>query len=141
MAAMTWKRSRTGSDLPKLAIVAATAVAMTWLVTRGPSLPAASAQLPALAGGGGVYLMPGQLATNAWGVYVLDTDAGSLLAYRYDAGGNRLMLLAARDISADRGLKDFNTVPPPAEIRRQLDLERATRRSGRDDEADDAVAP
>ena len=44
-----------------------------------PMLPAASAQFPAVAGGGGVYLMPGQLATNAWGVYLLDTDRGTLV--------------------------------------------------------------
>ena len=91
----------------------------------GPSLlPAANAQFPAVAGGGGVYLMPGQLETNVWGVYLLDTDQGTLVAYRYDAGSDRLQLLAARDIGPDRGLAAFNTFPPPEEVRRLVDIER-----------------
>ncbi len=95
------------------------------LSDRSPSiLPTANAQFPAVAGGGGVYLMPGQLATNAWGVYLLDTDRGTLVVYRYDAGNDRLNLLAARDINADRGLSGFNTFPPPAEIQRLVEVER-----------------
>ncbi|MEM7807261.1 MAG: hypothetical protein AAF561_04035 [Planctomycetota bacterium] len=111
----------------RLIAVIVTTVFVTMVVLNMLQARSANAQLPALAGGEGVYLMPGQMASNVWGVYVLDTDTGSLLAYRYDAGGNRLLLLAARDIGADRGLRDFNTLPSPAEIERQLDLERTMR--------------
>ena len=103
-----------------------------------PMLPAANAQFPAVAGGGGVYLMPGQLATNVWGVYLLDTDRGTLVVYRYDAGSDRLTLLAARDINADRGLTGFNTFPPPAEIERLIEVERGLQ-EGRD--AERGIAP
>jgi hypothetical protein len=113
---------------PTLLLAGALGAALTYIAMRpAPFLPAASAQFPAVAGGGGVYLMPGQLATNAWGVYLLDTDRGTMMVYRYDAGGNRLQFLAARDVGADRSITDFNTFPPPAEIERLVELEREAR--------------
>jgi len=130
-----------GRWLPAV-VAAAVAAGATWALSRpGSSLPRAAAQFPAVAGGQGVYLMPGQLATNAWGVYLLDTDRGSLLVYRFDAGSSRLKLLAARDVSADRGLGDFNTFPPPAEVRRIVELERRARQKAEDGGADPDAGP
>jgi hypothetical protein len=71
-------------------------------------------------------------------VYALDTDAGVLLAYRYDAGGRRLELLAARSINADRRLRDFNTMPPPDQIQRLIEIEQQ-RREQAAEEAEERV--
>ena len=77
----------------------------------------AQAQVPPI-GGAGIYVMPGQIAQNMWGAYVLDTDRQTLLVYRYDpSGGGKLLFLAARDVTADRRLPDYNTFPDPQEMK------------------------
>ncbi len=92
-------------------------------------LPSAAAQGQGpIAGGGGYYLMPGQLASNMWGVYLMDIETQSVAVYHYDAGARQLRLLAVREFEQDRLLRDFNTVPAPAEIRRIVELEQADER-------------
>lgn len=85
-------------------------------------LPSAHAQ--AIAGGGGLYLMPAQLASNIWGVYVMDVDRRSLMAYQFDPSGKRLNFLAAREITHDRMLGNYNTYPDPLEIKTVAEKER-----------------
>ena len=81
-----------------------------------------------IAGGAGFFLMPAQFETNTWGCYVMDVDAQTLVAYRYDrtAGGKgELRLAAARSFANDRKLRNYNTSSPsPDEVQRLLDLER-----------------
>ena len=100
------------------------------LLTRdgGPSLlPAAVAQQAPqpIAGGAGLFLMPAQLSTNAWGCYVMDVDRQTLLVYQYQSGGTMLKLLAARDFTYDRRLRNFNTDPKPGDIKAMTDAEQA----------------
>ena len=117
---------------PLYAVAGSIALLAAVIFFRGSDLPAilpaANAAQPAAGGGGGggegLYVMPGQLASSMWGVYVLDTDRQAILTYQYDAGGKQLRLLAARDFGNDLGLGDFNTFPPPSEVRRLLELER-----------------
>lgn len=78
-----------------------------------------------IAGGNGVYLMPGQMAINLWGCYVMDVERQTLCAYEYVPGRKQLQLVAARFIGHDRQLKDYNTSPPPQEIERLLKLQNA----------------
>lgn len=95
-------------------------VIATALLLRGGGdlLPAnsASAQVP-IAGGGGIYLMPGQLSNSMWGTYLMDVDAQTLMVYHYDAASRKLELLAARDFTHDRQLPNFNTQPAPEEVK------------------------
>ena len=95
-------------------------------------LPEAFAAPPApqpIAGGSGIYLMPGQFSVNTWGCYVMDVDAQTLCAYQYFPGEKKLRLVAARNFRNDRRLHDFNTDnPTPAEVARLLELEKAGRR-------------
>ncbi len=92
-------------------------------------LPAAYAQgMPPIAGGGGLYLMPAQLASNIWGVYVMDVDRQSLMVYHYDPAAKRLNFIAARELTHDRQLGNYNTFPDPLEIRNIADKERQTDR-------------
>ncbi|MGC4032070.1 MAG: hypothetical protein QM754_10120 [Tepidisphaeraceae bacterium] len=100
-----------------------------WNKSETPSLlPAALAQQPQpIAGGAGLYLMPAQLATNTWGCYVMDVDRQTLLVYQYQIGsdangaGRMLKLIAARDFTYDRRLRDFNTLPKPSDIKGQVE--------------------
>jgi hypothetical protein len=90
-----------------------------------PSLtPSAFAQGQPIAGGGGLYLMPAQLASNVWGVYVMDVDRQSLMVYHYDPAGRRLNFVAARELTHDRMLGNYNTFPDPQEIRNIAEKER-----------------
>ncbi len=88
----------------------------------------AYAQGQPIAGGGGLYLMPAQLASNVWGVYVMDVDRQSLMVYQFDASGKRLNFLAAREVTHDRQLGNYNTFPSPQEIRNIAEKERQTGR-------------
>lgn len=89
-------------------------------------LPAAYAQAPGggIAGGAGVYVMPAQLSPKAWGAYLLDIDAQTLLVYTYTTDPRQLQLVAARSYRYDRRLQNFNTASPsPEEVRELLDRE------------------
>jgi hypothetical protein len=91
-------------------------------------LPSALAQGQPIAGGGGLYLMPAQLASNVWGVYVMDVDQQSLMVYHFDASSKRLNFVAARELTHDRMLGNYNTFPDPQEIRAIAEKERDTGR-------------
>lgn len=81
-----------------------------------------------IAGGSGIYLMPGQLSHDTWGCYVMDVDRQTLMAYQFNPGEKQLRLIAARNFKFDRQLGNFNTTPPPAEV---ADLARKEQQVGR----------
>ena len=93
-------------------------------------LPAAWAagQDRPIAGGAGLYLMPAQLSSNAWGVYVMDVDRQSLMVYHFDPSAKRLNFIAARELTHDRQLGNYNTFPDPSEIKSIAEKERQTNR-------------
>jgi len=98
-------------------------VSQNWPASFGAT--SAVAQPVPVAGGGGVFMMPGQLAQNAHGVFVLDTDLQNILVYQYDPSDKMLLLRAARNFSFDRQLRNHNTSPSPASVREMIDQERA----------------
>jgi len=88
-------------------------------------LPAAMAQnqLP-MAGGAGVFVVPAQLASNSYGVYLMDVDAQTLCTYWFDPSKKQLQLVAARNFRWDRRLGHFNTgAPSPEEAKQIFELE------------------
>lgn len=99
------------------------------LLSRGGGLNSAAMAapnpFPPIAGGGALYLMPGQLTAQTWGCYLMDTDAQTLLVYEYFRGGDGLKLVAARNFRYDRQLKDYNTKPEPAWVQHNVEVERA----------------
>lgn len=97
-------------------------------ITLPDLLPAAYAQGGNIAGGAGLYLMPAQLSSNTWGVYVMDVDRQSLMVYHFDPAGKRLGFIAARELTHDRQLGNYNTFPDPLEIKSIADKERETGR-------------
>jgi hypothetical protein len=89
-------------------------------------LPAAYAQnQPPIAGGAGVFVMPGQFRENVWGCYLLDVDAKTLCAYQYFPGEKKLRLAAARSYRSDVKLENYNTEPSPNEIKALIDKQQA----------------
>jgi hypothetical protein len=95
---------------------------------NGPGLssPAFGApQMMPIAGGGGVFLMPAQFSINTWGCYLMDIDSQNICAYQYIPGERQLKFVAARNYREDRKLRDWNTSPPPAEIARMNQTEKA----------------
>lgn len=91
--------------------------------SAGPSfpavLPAAMAQPQPIAGGAGLFLMPAQFSRYAWGCYIMDVDAQTLAAYKFDPAATQLQLVAARDFRYDRRLTNFNAgQPTPQDVRK-----------------------
>lgn len=88
-----------------------------------PELPAAYAQnQPAFAGGAGLFIVPGQFATNAFGCYLMDVDAQTLCAYQWFPGEKKFRLVASRTFRYDRQLGEFNTdLPTPPEVKALID--------------------
>ena len=74
-----------------------------------------------IAGGGTVYLMPAQFSQNTYGAYVMDIDKQTLCAYQYFPGTNQLRFVSARRFSHDLRMEDFNTLPPPADIKKLIE--------------------
>ena len=68
-------------------------------------------------GGNGLFVMPGQLSPNTWGCYLMDTDHQTLCVYQYSPGEQILRLVAARSFRYDRTMGNYNTAPPPLDIR------------------------
>src|SRR5205085_12104143 len=80
---------------------------------------------PPIAGGGGVFLMPGQLSPNLFGVWMMDIDKQTVWAYALRDSPPKLYLVAARSYVNDRNLKRFNLLPPtPDDVGSMLEKER-----------------
>jgi len=90
------------------------AVLVAVLSRGGTTVLAAPPSPQPIAGGANLYLMPAQFTANKWGCYVLDIDAQVLLAYYYAPrnDGTDLQLVAARKITYDRRLTNFNSTNP-----------------------------
>jgi hypothetical protein len=105
------------------------AVLVAMLSRGGPSISVLPRAFGAeggqpIAGGGSLYLMPGQMSLNKFGCYVMDTDAQTLCVYEYYAGDKALRLVAARNFRHDRRLGNFNTDPDPRDVEKWVEVER-----------------
>jgi len=120
------------------------ACVLTALLARNGSSSAAFAALPdgaqPVAGGNGLYLMPGQFAVNIWGCYVMDVERQTLCAYEYIPGRKQLQLVASRYFGHDRRLRSYNTSPDPEEIERLANLQDAPIRGQNNNDARPAPA-
>ncbi len=92
--------------------------------------PQASAQTTT-AGRVGKYLaVAGQITAETYGLYILDLESGIITVYQWMPGSRstgKLRLLAARNVTFDLQLDEYNTEPSPNEIK---DLVRQGRRLG-----------
>lgn len=85
---------------------------------------------PAMSGGArGVFAFTGQLTKDSYGVFMVDTDVGTIWCYRYmTSGQNVLKLVAVRDWRYDRYLQDWATEPPVEVIKEQVNQLRSAAR-------------
>jgi hypothetical protein len=108
------------------------ALILAVIVSRANSpsiVPQALAQYQQpIAGGSGIYIMPGQFSEHTWGCYLLDVDTQTLAAYQFNPGETQLRLIAARNFRFDRKLGKFNTTPDPSEV---ADLVKKEQQAGR----------
>ena len=133
------RRSRRNPVAVALYVNAAALVAVLGvLLTRNdaPALPAlspaaalAQAQQP-IAGGAGLFIVPGQFSSNIWGLYLMDVDQQTICAYTVTGSPPQLKLIAARNFKSDRRLGNFNTTPPPAEMKDLVEKEQKDAHSG-----------
>lgn len=101
-------------------LLAVIALILLMRTGSGPDfLSAALAQRqPAIAGGGGVFIVPGQFSATAFGCYLLDIDSQTIAAYQYFPGERELRLSAVRTYQWDRRLNSYNTSrPSPLEVK------------------------
>jgi len=85
-------------------------------------------QVTGSGGARGMFAFTGQLTKDAYGVFMVDVDAGTIWCYRYMGGRNTLNLVAARDWRYDRYLTSYSTEPPIDVVKAQLDEQRAAAR-------------
>ena len=79
----------------------------------------ASAPSDRMLGAKGIYMMPAQLGTTTWGLYLMDVDAGTICVYRANPDNLRFRLMAVRDFRYDRYLTDVNNdSPTPKEVQK-----------------------
>lgn len=101
------------------------AIAACLVLERVAPVSPVFAQSAGSAGAHGVFAFTGQLAGDAYGVFMVDVDRGTLWCYRYYPGKDLLKLVAAREWLNDRYLKDFSTEPSTDFIKQQLEVQRA----------------
>jgi len=69
----------------------------------GQATPAPGGQL----GARGIYMTPAQLGPNAFGLFLMDVDSGTICVYRMTEA-NHFRFVASRSYKNDRFLEDYN---------------------------------
>ncbi len=64
----------------------------------------------------GVFAVAGEIARDAYGVYLVDLRRSTICLYQYYSGDRRLRLVAARTYVFDAQLDSYNTEPTPEEV-------------------------
>jgi hypothetical protein len=83
----------------------------------------AQAQQP-IAGGAGLFIVPGQFSQNIWGLYLLDVDQQTICAYSVTGSPPALRLMAARNFRYDRRLNRYNVAGlTPEEVKDMVEKE------------------
>jgi hypothetical protein len=110
------------------ALYANAALLLTILIVlagRGRGSETAIAQpvpeVPPVAGGNGIFVMPCQLHPDVWGCYLVDTQRQTMSVYEYRAGDQALVLSAARNFRFDLDLKNYNTIPAWFDIQKAVE--------------------
>lgn len=67
--------------------------------------------------GRGLLVVPGQITRDGYGLYLVDGEKGKMCVYQYQPTNGQLRLLASRNFTYDLSLDEYNTAPPPREIK------------------------
>lgn len=74
--------------------------------------------------GANVFAVAGQVTPGTYGLYLVDLEKNTICVYQYVTAERRLRLVAARTTVFDRQLDEYNTQPPPREIRALVEQHR-----------------
>ena len=93
------------------------------ILDRSAIAQATPAQGPML-GARGIYMMPAQLGPNAWGLYLMDVDSGTICVYKASPESSHFRLMASRSFKYDRFLEDLNNEPlRPKEVQKIVEAQ------------------
>ncbi len=102
------------------ALVLLAVIAVGLLVTLG--LGSASSPVPTTGGDKpSVFVVAGQISRETYGVYLVDYDNSTICVYQYFPIIRKLRLMAARTYAFDVQLDEYNTDPPPREIKEMVE--------------------
>ncbi len=108
-----------------LIIILLTVVAGCLLIEIGLGVSAATGQVTSAAAGGDVVAVAGQLTSDSYGIYLIDTRKGTMAVYQWLPNVKKLRLLAARNLSYDLQLDEFNTEPLVRQIKQLVEQHRS----------------
>lgn len=77
-----------------------------------------------VAAGGEVLLVAGQITSNNYGLYIVDTRRSTICVYQWLSGTHKLRLLAARNYTFDLQLDEYNTELLPRDIKKMVEQAR-----------------
>ncbi|HNO78034.1 MAG TPA: hypothetical protein PKN33_08225 [Phycisphaerae bacterium] len=103
--------------------LAVIAVAMVLRPDGGIGQPA-FAQSTMSASAHGIFAFSGQVSKNAYGVFMVDTDAGTIWCYRIDPNSGKLQLVSGRFWRHDSRLENWGTEPSTKVIEEILEEQR-----------------
>ncbi len=107
-----------------LIIILLAVVAGCLLIEIGLGVSAATGQVTSAAGGD-VVAVAGQLTSDSYGIYLIDTRKGTMAVYQWLPNVKKLRLLAARNLSYDLQLDEFNTEPLVRQIKQLVEQHRS----------------
>jgi hypothetical protein len=109
-----------------LAVVAAVllAVAVSSPAAESNGNNGSAAARNGSAAGGRFFAVCGQIAQEAYGLYLFDTQNSTMSLYEWVPAERKLRLLAARNTEFDLRLDDYNTTPSPREIKALVEQHR-----------------
>lgn len=106
-----------------LVVVLLGVIAACLLVEAGMGLAPAQAQT-GTGKAGNVFAVAGQVERDTYGLYLVDLENNTICVYQYLPSVRKLRLMAARTTQYDRRLEDFNTEPPPREMKKLVEQAR-----------------
>jgi hypothetical protein len=106
-------------------IVALLAVIAVCLLVQVPAATRTAQAQTAAAGAGNerILAVAGQITRETYGLYLVDTESGTVSLYEYAPGrpAATLYLRAARYYRYDLELDEYNTAPSPREIKKRTE--------------------
>jgi hypothetical protein len=117
-------RGRPSSAAKWFIVAVLGAVAALLLTELGISASAARAQPDSPVAGGNIIAVPGQITHDTYGVYLVDPEKGTICVYQYLVTAKTLRLLASRNYVFDVQLDDYNTQPPPRQIKELVEQQK-----------------
>ena len=104
-------------------LLSAIAACLMIEVGRGAQ-DAPGAQAPEGAGKAGLFAVAGQITRDTYGLYLVDVERRTICVYQYVPTTRKLHLRAARNITFDVQLDNYNTELAPQEVKKLVEQHR-----------------